>query len=54
MLYRIDGKVQSALVGGDDIWDVYKRNDEWYCILYEYVLFFFLKENPEKVLISEQ
>lgn len=31
----IDGKVQSVLVGGHDIWDVYRRDDEWYCILYE-------------------
>jgi hypothetical protein len=31
----IDGKVQSVLVGGHDIWDVYGRDDEWYCILYE-------------------
>lgn len=31
----IDGKVQSVLVGGHDIWDVYRRTDEWYCVLYE-------------------
>ncbi|KAK7187789.1 hypothetical protein DPSP01_010837 [Paraphaeosphaeria sporulosa] len=31
----IDGKVQSVLVGGHNIWDVYQRNDEWYCILYD-------------------
>jgi len=34
---RIDGKVQSVLIGGHDIWDVYERKDQWYCILYEYV-----------------
>lgn len=31
----IDGKVQSVLVGGHDIWDVYQRDDKWYCVLYE-------------------
>lgn len=31
----IDGKVQSVLVGGHNIWDVYDRKDEWYCILYD-------------------
>lgn len=31
----IDGKVQSVLVGGHDIWDVFNRDDEWYCMLYD-------------------
>ncbi|KAF1976225.1 hypothetical protein BU23DRAFT_456497 [Bimuria novae-zelandiae CBS 107.79] len=31
----IDGKVHSVLIGGHDIWDVYRRDDDWYCILYD-------------------
>lgn len=36
---RIDGRVQSILVGGHDVNAVLKRVDYWYCQFFEYVLF---------------
>ena len=34
---RIDGKVQSLLVGGHDVASVIARKDYWWCMFYEYV-----------------
>jgi hypothetical protein len=45
MEYRIDGRVQSILVGGHDVATVLQRDDYWNCKFYEYVIslnFFFL------------
>ena len=38
MICRIDGRVQSILVGGHDVTAVLKRDDYWYCQFFEYVL----------------
>lgn len=37
MVYRIDGRVQSILVGGHDVSAVLSRDDYWYCQFFEYV-----------------
>jgi hypothetical protein len=34
---RIDGRVQSILVGGHDVATVLRRDDYWNCRFYEYV-----------------
>ena len=34
---RIDGQIQSILVGGHDVTTVYQRNDWWSCRFFEYV-----------------
>lgn len=35
-LRRIDGRVQSVLVGGHDVGAVLSREDNWYCQFFEY------------------
>lgn len=32
---RVDGAVQSFLVGGQDVFEVMNRTDTWYCVFYE-------------------
>lgn len=36
---RIDGSVQSVLVGGHDVASVIKRDDSWSCRFFGYVMF---------------
>lgn len=38
MVCRIDGRVQSVLVGGHDVVSVLSRDDHWFCQFFEYVL----------------
>jgi hypothetical protein len=35
VIARIDGRVESALIGGFDIPTVMSRRDSWYCTLYD-------------------
>jgi hypothetical protein len=44
---RIDGRVQSILVGGHDVASVIKRDDYWNCCFYEYVSFRFFPLTPQ-------
>jgi hypothetical protein len=38
MVCRIDGRVQSLLVGGHDVAGVLKRDDYWNCRFFECVI----------------